>query len=220
MVMPSWARPVITSSTSAIISGSRAEVGSSNSMTLGCMHSARAMAMRCCWPPDNCEGNLLAWSRILTLSSKPSARSMACASGTPRLEVCGSVQFFSTVRCGNRLKCWKHMPTCRRIRSRPLTLPLSSSPNTSTNPCWCCSSWLMQRIRVDLPEPEGPQITTFSPACTSREMFFNTWALPNHLFNCSMRTIAAASALGLLIMSGFAPYVVQGVGHSATVQNR
>ena len=31
-----------------IISGSRAEVGSSNSMILGCMHSDRAMATRCC----------------------------------------------------------------------------------------------------------------------------------------------------------------------------
>ena len=30
-------------------------------------------------------------------------------------------------------------------------------------PCWCSSSRLMQRISVDLPEPDGPQTTTFSP---------------------------------------------------------
>ena len=38
----------MVSSTSLIISGSRALVGSSNSMILGFMHKARAMATRCC----------------------------------------------------------------------------------------------------------------------------------------------------------------------------
>jgi hypothetical protein len=53
MVMPERASSIITSSTSLIISGSSAEVGSSNSITLGFMHSERAMATRCCWPPDS-----------------------------------------------------------------------------------------------------------------------------------------------------------------------
>ncbi|MNJ77434.1 hypothetical protein D3C77_749330 [compost metagenome] len=48
MVMPSSARLTMVSSTSLTISGSSAEVGSSNSMILGFMHSARAMATRCC----------------------------------------------------------------------------------------------------------------------------------------------------------------------------
>ncbi|MOA54362.1 hypothetical protein D3C78_1779620 [compost metagenome] len=49
IVMPlSWASVTITSSTSFTISGSSAEVGSSNSMTLGFMHSDRAIATRCC----------------------------------------------------------------------------------------------------------------------------------------------------------------------------
>lgn len=39
-----------------IISGSRAEVGSSKSMILGSMASPLAMATRCCCPPDNWEG--------------------------------------------------------------------------------------------------------------------------------------------------------------------
>ena len=43
----------MTSSTSLIISGSSAEVGSSKSMTLGFMASARAIAARCCWPPES-----------------------------------------------------------------------------------------------------------------------------------------------------------------------
>ena len=48
MVMPSLARLTITSSTSPTISGSSAEVGSSNSITFGSMDSARAIATRCC----------------------------------------------------------------------------------------------------------------------------------------------------------------------------
>src|SRR3989344_5987229 len=58
MVMPSLARPTMTSSTSPTISGSSAEVGSSNSITMGSIDSARAMATRCCWPPESWPGNL------------------------------------------------------------------------------------------------------------------------------------------------------------------
>jgi len=53
MVMPSLASWTMTSSTSLIISGSSAEVGSSNSMAIGSMQSARAIATRCCWPPES-----------------------------------------------------------------------------------------------------------------------------------------------------------------------
>ena len=60
IVMPPVAREVITSSTSLIISGSSADVGSSNSITFGSIASARAMATRCCWPPDSCAGYLSA----------------------------------------------------------------------------------------------------------------------------------------------------------------
>ena len=53
IVIPASARSSITSSTSLIISGSRALVGSSKSIILGFMASDRAMATRCCWPPDS-----------------------------------------------------------------------------------------------------------------------------------------------------------------------
>lgn len=48
IVIPSDARSVITSRTSLIISGSSADVGSSNSITFGDMARARAIATRCC----------------------------------------------------------------------------------------------------------------------------------------------------------------------------
>ncbi len=53
IVMPSCASSVMTSRTSLTISGSRAEVGSSKRSTLGLMARARAMATRCCWPPES-----------------------------------------------------------------------------------------------------------------------------------------------------------------------
>ena len=52
----------MTSRTSLIISGSSAEVGSSKSITLGSIASARAIATRCCWPPESWAGYLSAWS--------------------------------------------------------------------------------------------------------------------------------------------------------------
>src|SRR6516164_8547835 len=39
----------------------------------------------------------------------------------------------------------------------------------------------MQRVIVDLPEPEGPQTTTRSPFLTSRSMPLRTWKSPYHL---------------------------------------
>src|SRR5712691_10383250 len=40
----------------------------------------------------------------------------------------------------------------------------------------------MQRIIVDLPEPEGPQTTTRSPRFTSKLMSVSTRKSPNHLW--------------------------------------
>ena len=56
IVIPSRASWRIASSTSPTSSGSSADVGSSNSISLGCMASARAIATRCCWPPDSATG--------------------------------------------------------------------------------------------------------------------------------------------------------------------
>ena len=56
IVMPPSARSTMTSSTSLIISGSSAEVGSSKSITFGSIARARAIATRCCWPPESWAG--------------------------------------------------------------------------------------------------------------------------------------------------------------------
>jgi len=69
IVVPSAAKSTITSRTSLIISGSNALVGSSKSMSLGFIANARAIAARCCCPPEICEGSLSALSAIPTFSN-------------------------------------------------------------------------------------------------------------------------------------------------------
>ena len=105
MVIPVSARSIITSSTSLIISGSSAEVGSSNSMMRGSMQSERAMATRCCCPPESALGYLYACSGIRTRSRYSIARRSASALDTPRARMGPRVQFSSTVRWGKRLNC-------------------------------------------------------------------------------------------------------------------
>ncbi len=56
IVMPSRASCCMTASTSPTSSGSSAEVGSSKSISFGSIASERAIATRCCWPPESCIG--------------------------------------------------------------------------------------------------------------------------------------------------------------------
>src|SRR5258706_108706 len=55
-VMPSRASCLMVFSTSLTVSGSRAAVTSSKSITSGRIASERAMATRCCWPPESSPG--------------------------------------------------------------------------------------------------------------------------------------------------------------------
>ena len=91
-----------------------------------------------------------------------------------------SVMFSSTVRCGKRLNCWKTIPTSRRISWMLRRSSESSMPSTTIRPRSCFSSRLMQRISVDLPEPDGPQTTTTSCRSIARSTSLSAWKSPNH----------------------------------------
>ncbi len=88
--------------------------------------------------------------------------------------------FSSTVRWGNRLKFWKTKPTCwRSWRMSPFCGPRLRPASIVTSPTRIvplsgCSSRLMLRSRVVLPEPLGPMIATTSPFCTSRSIPWST----------------------------------------------
>src|SRR5450755_532170 len=197
IVMPSSARPIIVSSTSLTISGSSAEVGSSNSMIFGFMQRARAIATRCCWPPESWLGYLFACSGMRTRVKYFSAVASASSRLMPRERIGARVQFCNAVRCGKRLNCWNSMPTSRRTASTLRRPAARSTPSTTMRPFCAVSSRLMQRMRVDLPEPEGPQMTIRSPARTDRLMSVSTWKCPNHLSSPSMRMIGSTPLLSL-----------------------
>src|SRR4051794_26162901 len=84
------------------------------------------------------------------------------------------------------------MPTSRRTASTLRRLAARSTPSTTIRPFCAVSSRLMQRMSVDLPEPDGPQMTIRSPGRTDRVMSVRTWKCPNHLSSPSMRMIGSA----------------------------
>ena len=73
-----------------------------------------------------------------------------------------SVMLSTTDRCGNRLKLWNTIPVSRRISWMLRMSRVSSTPSTTMRPASCSSRRLMQRIIVDLPDPDGPITTTTS----------------------------------------------------------
>ena len=84
IVMPSRASDSITSSTSRTSSTSSADVGSSNSIAFGRITSARAIATRCCWPPESSSGYCAALSASPTRSRNSHRLVARLAFGSPR----------------------------------------------------------------------------------------------------------------------------------------
>ncbi len=105
------------------------------------------------------------------------------------------VTLSSTVRWGKRLNCWNTMPVSRRTSWMLRTSSDSSIPSTTIRPRSCFSSRLMHRMRVDLPPPEGPMTTTFSPRPTAMSMSLRAWKSPKNLSTPSSSMIVSPVAL-------------------------
>jgi hypothetical protein len=90
-----------------------------------------------------------------------------------------------TMRCWNRLNDWNTMPISLRIRSMFLMSSISSIPSMTIRPRSWLSRRLIVRMNVDLPEPDGPTITTTSPRRTVVEMPLSAWKAPNHFSTSS-----------------------------------
>ena len=71
------------------------------------------------------------------------------------------------------------MPTSDRMWSRLRRSSLSSTPSTTMRPALCSWSRLIVRMNVDLPEPDGPKITTTSPSATVVVIPASAWKSPN-----------------------------------------
>ena len=192
----------MTSSTSPTSSGSSADVISSSSSTLGRMASARAIATRCCCPPERCAGyaDILASSPTRASNRRPS---WSASAADTRWENRGpSSTLSSTVMWGKRLYCWNTMPICCRCRRASASdtrcrLPSgaaryqSGSPSSWIAPASYSSRKLMQRRSVVLPHPLRPMSATTSPSSISRSIPCSTRTLPNDFRSPRMAIMCA-----------------------------
>ena len=80
------------------------------------------------------------------------------------------------------------MPTMARTLLMSVFLPVISVSSKNTRPLVGVSRRFTQRSSVDLPEPEGPRMTTTSPRRTSRFTPRSTSKSPKLLCKSSMRT--------------------------------
>src|SRR6266851_3338119 len=197
MVMPSRASSTMTSSTSLIISGSSAEVGSSNSIAIGSMASALAIATRCCWPPESWPGYLSLWAARPTRSSSFKPFCVASSGVRPSTLTCASVRLRVTLMCGKSSKFWNTMPILERSFGRSVFGSPTEIPSTMMSPFWKGSRPFTHLMSVDLPLPEGPQTTTTSPFDTSVEQSVSTWKVPYHLLTFLLEIMAMGGSLRL-----------------------
>ena len=150
---------------------SRFPVGSSARITRGLLERARAMATRCCSPPESWLGRWCARSRSPTPPSSARARSRRTLRRLPRGARAAST-FSAAVSVGTRLNCWKTKPNARRRRSARLLSPsfVMSRPSKCTAPAVGRSSAPSSCSNVVLPDPLGPSMTKNSPLSMRSEM--------------------------------------------------
>ena len=166
-----------------VIRGSSALVGSSKRIARGSIARARAIATRCCWPPDSSPGIAWSLSSRPTRSSKVRARASACVAIQPQdvgIGALGDVLQHRPVR--EQVEPLEDHadaaadPACR-IVARALGLragvdrivDFQLAVDAQTRPDWNGSRPLMQRRNVLLPLPDGPMIAATSPRATSRQ---------------------------------------------------
>jgi len=161
MVLPSaWSSPK-SSRISSLVCVSRLPVASSARISAGSLISARAMAARCCWPPESSDGRWCIRSPRPTFCRSSVALALSCEPA-PLPKTAPSTTFSRAVNGCSRLKVWKTMPTCSaRNRSRavnrssftPSIDRFSSSSNSATpvQP----GSHAMSRARMSSGDGEG-----------------------------------------------------------------
>jgi hypothetical protein len=159
--------------------GSRLPVGSSAMRIIGRLTNARAIATRCCSPPESSSG-----SRS-PLPSRPTSFSVSgtvwriSARDLP-ITWRAKATFSDTVLFCSSRKSWNTVPIWRRSRGtfQPASR-LRSLPATCTRPEVERASRSTRRSAVDLPEPDWPTRKTNSPFSMSMLTWSNAgWAVP------------------------------------------
>ena len=141
---------------------SRFDSGSSISTSGGSMTMARAMATRCCWPPESWPGSLSSWS---------SSRTSASASSTLRVDL--GLRHAAASSDRSRCSCARSCAGTARSSGTPCR---SRAPPACSWSMRCSSSQMlppvtgsrpaMQLSAVDLPQPDGPSRAMNSPRRT------------------------------------------------------
>src|SRR5258708_7573632 len=136
--------------------GSRLPVGASARMITGSLTSARAIAMRCCSPPDSSSGYafILCWRP--THFSTWNVRRCCCDGAIPSTRGTKAT-LSSTVLLGSSLKSWNTKPSDRRYACtwRRVSFERSRCP-TTRRPSVGISCRSSRRRSLDFPAPLGP----------------------------------------------------------------
>ena len=149
---------------------SRLPVGSSPSRIGGWQAIARAIATRCCSPPDSSSGSRLPRSASPTVARLRPAAALRSREVPIRARSSGSAAFSAAVRVGISWKNWKTIPIVRPRQAASCSSLISSRrwPATVTVPAVGRSMPAMRLMMVDLPLPDGPVTATISPAAMAR----------------------------------------------------
>ena len=185
--MPLRPASIIVSSTSLIISGSSAEVGSSNSINPRAHAQAAGdrhpLLLAAGTIGRDISGPVSGDLDLFQENASPSPRPLSWAScGT---QIGARVQFFQDRQMREQVEMRNNHPDFRAdlVDVLEVVRPIPSRRRRSVL-FWCSSSrGLMQRISVDLPDPDGPQMDDpLAPVQRVRLMSRRTWNVPNHLF--------------------------------------
>src|SRR6266567_417471 len=172
IVFPCCVRLASVSKTWCAVCESRLPVGSSATRTGGSLASARAIATRCCSPPESSLGRRLASSLIHAKSRQTLARSRNVRLGMPAPPPSSSASktFSSAVSVGINWKNWKTIPTCFPLQRARLSslIARSSCPVKMTRPLVGRSIPVNILRSVDFPLPDGPLIAKRLPVGTEK----------------------------------------------------
>ena len=141
---------------------SRLPVGSSASSTDGSVTSARAIATRCCSPPESWLGRWCSRCASPTRSSISAARRRRSARRTPAVDQRQRRRCPGPMVRASRWKLWKTKPiiSLRSGPARRRRAPRRRGRRAAAGPMVGRSSPPSRCISVDLPEPDGPMIAT------------------------------------------------------------
>src|SRR5579859_1142275 len=159
--------------------------GSSSSRIFGSNTSARAMATRCCCPPESCEGKRCPYSDMPTWSSDSCTLRLISAEGSLRNFRPKAILSYTRM-WGQRVYFWKTIAVGRRLAgsctAEASSIRMSPEVGSSKPPTI--------RSTVDFPQPDGPRMHRNSPFSTRKFTPSTACTLPNCFLSSTTDNVA------------------------------